>query len=73
MGNLPLRSPPYSYQKGQECQFSYFGLISDFFALTPVKNIFEISILEHFSHDFIIYSVFQKKSVSCQNVSLNLT
>ena len=49
------------------CEFSDFSLISDFFILTHLKIIFEISHLEHISRDFMIYSDFhkQKKKSLC--------
>ena len=40
-------------------KFSDFSLISDV-TLTALKIIFEIISLEHFSHDFMIDSDFQK-------------
>ena len=46
------------------CKFSDFSLISDLFISTPLQNIFEISPLMHFSHDFIIDIYFQKKSLN---------
>ena len=41
--------------------FSDFWLISDFFTLTHLKIIFEISSLDRMSHDLFIDSHFQKK------------
>ena len=52
--------------------FSDFSLISDFFTLTPLKIIFEMSPLEHVSHDFMVdfHSDFQKRP---ETFSLNQT
>ena len=47
----------------QGWKFSDFSLISDFFTLTIMKIIFEISSQEKLSHDFIIDPDFQKKSL----------
>ena len=47
----------------QGCKFSDFSLISDFFTLTHVKIILLIPHVEQVSHDSIIDSDFQRKSL----------
>ena len=47
----------------QGCKFSDFILISDFFTLTHVKIIWLIPHLEQVSHDIMIDSDFQRKSL----------
>ena len=44
----------------QGCKFSEFRLVSDFFTLTSLKTIYEISSFDTVSHDFIKDSDFQK-------------
>ena len=54
--------------------FSDFSLISNFFTLTPLKNISKISSIEYILHDSIINSDYKKKAfIYFQIVSLKMT
>ena len=58
----------------QGWKFLDFSMISDFFTLTILKMIFEISSLERVSHDNMLDPDYQKKSLYyVRHFSLNQT
>ena len=55
---IPTAFTRLKKKKKQGFKFSAFRLVSDVFTLTPLKDIFEISSLEYFSHYLMVNSDF---------------